>query len=842
MNTTAPHMVPHPKPITKERPIPVELWPDNRGVLKAKIKEWKNTETDWIKFWKLAVRFPLVSIDTETSGLKPFHGSRICGVSAAFYDGEVIQAGYWNFRHQGHPGHQWCRRHDADTSSSTRKKCAEDNFQKWGFKTAPKDCQKCTCPGYAEKAVALSPAAMLGMIPCFDGVIIGGQNFKYDERMFSVEGLRVPERTMDTKLIAHLWDENKRGNHLDGLAKEMGEKKLGDTVKEYMELHSLDVSKTGHAEVPFDVERPYAVADAVIVLKRIQWERDRWEAADDPKLMEIFQVENACTPAVGQMEINGIKMDMEYVRAGIANIEEELAAVSGVIFKEAKKEFDVLSTQQLWEILEARGLKPLATTPNGAPSLGANELEAYARAGDTFVDLILEYRSKYKILNTYLKPFRDEHVDPKGFIHSDFFIDGTVSGRMSSREPNLQNMSRPEAFMASNTLRGATAKMIQSGVDKFVNTGQTKVQIRRCFVPRSKDHSLFFFDYSQMELRVFAEYADEKFILEGLLKDHVDIHELVAREIFPNFPDKDQNPLLYKFFRQLTKQINFGIIYGMGRNKLALQLSVPVDESVRMLKMVQQARIEGLPEGQSACAMEDDEIASLLEDHRVMTNSRQWDGLRSLAKEVQHKVNPHPLVEVLFTENRNLGLLYSAESFLAKYHARFPKIKQFTKGLDKVIKNRGWVFNKYGRRYHLRPDESYIGVNRLVQGTTADQVKVAKWRVHKLLTGTKSCLINQVHDEVQVDLHHGELHLVPLIKEAMEYYPNIGVKMEVDVDYSHTSWAEKTKWTGEEEFAAKLKEIRGQGKDLKGKGQKAKVAKGKQVVREPARRKAAVSR
>lgn len=829
MNTsTMPHMVPHPRPVTKERPIPVELWPDNKGVLKAKVKEWKNTASDWEKFWKLAARFPLVSVDTETSGLRPFHGSRIVGVGAAFYDGKDIQAGYWNFRHQGHLAHPWCSRHDSETKPATRKAC--------------ENCKRGTCPGYVEKAIAFPVAIMADMLPVFQNCIIGGQNFKFDERMFSVEGVPVPRRVVDTKLIAHLWDENKRGNNLDNLAKEIGEKKLGDTVKEYMEEHSLDVSKTGHAEVPYEVERPYGLSDTVIVLKRLQWERERWEAADDPKLMEIFQVENACSPAVGQMEINGIKLDMDYVRAGIVHIEKELGLVQAAIYKESKKEFDVLSTQQLWEVLEARGLKPLATTPNGAPSLGANELEAYARAGDTLVDMILEYRSKHKILNTYLKPFRDEHADPNGFIHSDFFIDGTVSGRMSSREPNLQNMSRPEAFMASNTLRGATAKMIQSGVDKFVNTGQTKVQIRRCFVPRTKDHSMFFFDYSQMELRIFAEYADEKFILDGLLRDHVDIHELVAREIFPNFPDKEVNPLLYKFFRQLTKQINFGIIYGMGRNKLALQLSVPVDESVRLLKMVQQARAEGLPEGRSACVMDDDEIVSYLEDHRVMTASRQWDGLRSLGKEVQHKVDPEPLVAVLFTENRNLGLLYSAESFLAKYHARFPKIKAFTKGLDKVVKNRGWIFNKYGRRYHLRPEESYIGVNRLVQGTTADQVKVAKWRVHRLLQGTKSCLINQVHDEVQADIHHSELHLVPMIREAMEYYPNIGVKMEVDTDYSHTSWAEKKKWTGEEEFMASLGEIRGQEKGSEGKGAKKTVAKGQPVVRVTKGRKAAVPR
>jgi len=145
---------------------------------------------------------------------------------------------------------------------------------------------------------------------------------------------------------------------------------------------------------------------------------------------------------------------------------------------------------------------------------------------------------------------------------------------------------------------------------------------------------------------------------------------------------------------------------------------------------------------------------------------------------------------------------------MVNYHKQFPNIKPFIKGIERALGTRGYIFNKYGRRYHLTTDESYIGINRLVQGTTGDMVKLAQWRVDHLLRGKKTMLLNQVHDELQFDVHHSELYLVPKIHEAMAHFPNLGVKMTVDCDYSHESWASKHKWEGPEEFTKSLKEYR----------------------------------
>src|SRR3990167_7542972 len=240
--------------------IPKELWPDNKGIITARIKEDPNTYNSWVTFWRDCVKAaPMVAIDLETDGLRPFHGSRLIGVAAAYYDKKIIYAGYWNFRHRGHKPHA---------------------------AIAGK------CPGYKELAEILPLKALKHMEPALKQLIIAGQNLKFDCKMWSVDGAPLPDRIIDTMMIAHLWDENKKSYSLDTLAAEIGEKKLGDSIKQFAAAHNIDINATGHAEIPYDLERPYAIADTILVLKRLQWERERWEAAEDPNLMKIFEIEN----------------------------------------------------------------------------------------------------------------------------------------------------------------------------------------------------------------------------------------------------------------------------------------------------------------------------------------------------------------------------------------------------------------------------------------------------------------------------------------------------------------------------------------------------------------------
>lgn len=795
-----------PKIVTDERPVPSELWPDMPGVRSASVVTWKPTVERWREFWKTALRFPIVSTDYETQGLRPFHGNRIVGVAASFYDGKKIQAGYWNFRHVGHPPHSWCYNHEQDMK--VVKALERDEQVKLAkLKAKCVNCNREPCPGYEEEYPQLKVGELAAMHPVFKKCIIGGQNFKFDVKFGAQDDVPVPERVLDSMLIAHLWDENRRYYNLAALGKEIGEEKKGDSVKEHMTEHGLTADGHGHEQVPCSIEAPYAVEDTVIVLRRLQFERERWVAAADPKLMEVFQIENAMTPVFAKMEMAGMKLDIPFIREGIAQLEAEMEDLRDGIFKEAGREFDILSLDQLWLVLEKRGLKPIKLTPKDhKPSLTDFDLGQYK---DALCELVKAYRARSKMHGTYFKPFLETHADPDGFLHSDFFIHGTVSGRASCREPNLQNITRFEKF-GTRTRTGSIAQAIRQGVGKKEEEEYPHLEVRRCFIPRSRDHSLFFFDYGQMELRVFAEYAEEQFLIKALA-DGEDIHAATAMKVFPNFPKKEDDEKLYGYFRQLAKQISFGIIYGMGVNKLSVQLDVPVDEAVRSIMMVQAAAAEGF-DIKVATTYTLEQLPKILEDHAVMTASRQWAGLGALGKAVSMKINPEPLEEFLFGDPerkaKHQKLISSARTFLNNYHKQFPKIKQFTKGIEGALSKRGYIRNKYGRRYHLPTDQAYVGTNRLVQGSSADMVKVAQWRIDRLLAGKKSILINQVHDEVQVDVHHSELDMVEKIRECMMHYPFLNVRMEVDVDYSHTSWADKHEWEGPDEFRKSLEALR----------------------------------
>ncbi len=145
-----------PKSVSEVRPIPTEIWPNLAGVEKAKVITLSPTLAEWRRFWKEAVRFPLVSVDTETDGLYPFHGNQIVGVSAAFFNGKEIIAGYWNFRHRGHGPHKWCQmEHAKNPKSPARKKCPKCKL----------DDKTGGCKGYKEKQKPLPQSAFADMIP-----------------------------------------------------------------------------------------------------------------------------------------------------------------------------------------------------------------------------------------------------------------------------------------------------------------------------------------------------------------------------------------------------------------------------------------------------------------------------------------------------------------------------------------------------------------------------------------------------------------------------------------------------------------------------------------------------
>ncbi len=258
-------------------------------------------------------------------------------------------------------------------------------------------------------------------------------------------------------------------------------------------------------------------------------------------LARVFEeIEKPLIPVVERMNERGVKIDTKYLAKLSAEYHKELNALEKAIWGMAGIEFNVNSPKQLGELLFVKmGLKPARhkKTTGGALSTRESELEKM-RDLHPIIGEVLEYREFQKLLSTYIDPL-PESVDAHGRLHATFVQAGTTTGRMSSQNPNLQNIP-------IQTARGR--------------------RIRNAFVA-AEGFALLSFDYSQIELRVAAILSGDPKLVEIFQKGE-DVHTAVAAEVFAVATEK-----VTKEMRRQAKVINFGILYGMGVNSLRSTLS-----------------------------------------------------------------------------------------------------------------------------------------------------------------------------------------------------------------------------------------------------------------------------
>ncbi len=260
----------------------------------------------------------------------------------------------------------------------------------------------------------------------------------------------------------------------------------------------------------------------------------------------LNDIELPLIPIVDQMEVHGIGVDRTYLATLSKEYHTELDAIQKKIWKEAGTEFNINSPKQLGEILfdtmhlTAKGLKK---TAGGARSTRESELEKM-RDSHPIIGLILEYRELQKLLSTYIDTI-PSLIGTDERLHAQFIQAGTTTGRMSSQNPNLQNIP------------------IKTDLGR---------RIRNAFIA-SKGYSLVSFDYSQIELRVAAFLSQDKKLID-IFRSGGDIHTAVASEVFGVPPEK-----VDKEMRRRAKVINFGIIYGMGVNALRQNLGTDRKEA-----------------------------------------------------------------------------------------------------------------------------------------------------------------------------------------------------------------------------------------------------------------------
>ncbi|MDJ0806178.1 MAG: DNA polymerase I [Gammaproteobacteria bacterium] len=363
-----------------------------------------------------------------------------------------------------------------------------------------------------------------------------GQNLKYDMSVLANYGIELQGVTFDTMLESYVLDSTATRHDMDSLAK----KYLNhDTI------HFEDIAGKGKKQLTFnqiDLEQagPYAAEDADITLRLHQtlWGR----LASEESLSNLLtDLEVRLVPVLSRMERNGVLIDTEMLNQQSRELAQGMHDVEQKAYEIAGHNFNLGSPKQIGEIFfNELKLPVVAKTPKGAPSTAESVLMELAEQGHELPALILEHRSLSKLKSTYTDKL-PEMIDPgTGRVHTSYHQAVAATGRLSSSDPNLQNIpARTEAGR----------------------------RIRQAFIPEP-GWKMVAADYSQIELRIMAHLSGDQGLLSAFAEGK-DIHQATAAEVFGETLDQvtaDQ--------RRSAKAINFGLIYGMSAFGLAKQLGI----------------------------------------------------------------------------------------------------------------------------------------------------------------------------------------------------------------------------------------------------------------------------
>lgn len=562
---------------------------------------------------------PILAVDTETTGLRPFHNDELFSIIVS----SPIRDYYFNFN--------------------------------W----------------YSELGVAayqLSDKAMLK--PLFDEPRLWVlQNAKFDLHFLNKAGLLPRGQYYDTQVAGRVLFNIHESYSLDAMSeRELGERK-DDAVMRWLEENKCYqmVPVPGRKkqnknyffnQVPFDIISKYGLKDARLTLRLFDKQTDptRPHHVTDKRVLEN---EMQLIETLFHMEQVGVRLDQDYCRLASGhehqNIERALAK-----WKVEMGQDLVDSGEYLKPIFEKLGFY-IPLTEKGEPNVDYYVIQGIDHP---LARILEEYRDAEKRYVTLMGLLYA--ADDSGVVHTNFKQSGTVTGRMSSMEPNLQNLASED---------------------------DSAFPIRRAFVPRPG----FFFvsiDYKQMEFRLLLEYAKEMELIEKIKAGH-DPHQATAE--------------LTGLSRKAAKTLNFGLIYGMGVAKLAKAIGVTDAE---------------------------------------------------------------------------------AKEFKRKYFDALPGVQRFLWEAQARQAKRGQSWNWMGRRFQLKERRfAYRSPNSIIQGGCADICKVAMNRIHRELSGVKSRMILQVHDEILFEVALDEIHIIPRVKHIMETaYSHSYIPLTCSVSYSLKSF------------------------------------------------------
>tara|TARA_B100000609_G_scaffold199482_1_gene203299 strand:+ start:4400 stop:7117 length:2718 start_codon:yes stop_codon:yes gene_type:complete len=367
-----------------------------------------------------------------------------------------------------------------------------------------------------------------------------GQNVKFDSLILLRNGIKVAGIKFDTMIAAHLLKPELRSFKLENLSLEY----LDYAMVPIEDLIGKGKDQISMAEVDIDKISFYASEDADIALQLTYIFEKK---LDDENLSKFFnEIEIPLLPVLTEMEFNGMYIDSALLKTMSIKIGKKLDGLIKDIYQESGFEFNINSTQQLAKILfDIKGLPEIKKRST------AEDVLERLKGQHLLPELVLEYRKLNKLKNTYIDALPELKLPSTGRIHSTFNQTITATGRLSSSNPNFQNIP--------------------------IKTEEGR-EIRKAFKSNNRDWVIFSADYSQIELRIMAHLSQDTSLVDAF-NNGDDIHSRTAADVY-NVSISDVQPSM----RRTAKIVNFGLLYGAGPFRMSQELGIPQKEAKALIE------------------------------------------------------------------------------------------------------------------------------------------------------------------------------------------------------------------------------------------------------------------
>ena len=377
-------------------------------------------------------------------------------------------------------------------------------------------------------------------------IIKVGQHIKYDKNVLANYGITLNGIGFDTMLESYVLNSTAQRHDMDSLALAY----LGHKTIHFEEIAGKGAKQLTFNQIPLDEAGPYAAEDADITLRlhQVIWEKLK-VIPELKRLLIDVEVPLACV--LSRMEQEGVLIDSQKLRQQSQDLATRIAELEKEVHEEAGEPFNLGSTKQLQHILfDKMSLPVIKKTPKGAPSTSEDVLQELA-LDYSLPQKIMEYRGLTKLKNTYTDKLPKMINHRTGRVHTSYHQAVTATGRLSSTDPNLQNIP----------IRNEEGR-----------------RVRQAFIPR-KGNKIVAADYSQIELRIMAHLSGDKGLLDAFAHGK-DIHKATAAEVFGVALEEVTTEQ-----RRSAKAINFGLIYGMSAFGLSKQLNIPRNEAQKYMDL-----------------------------------------------------------------------------------------------------------------------------------------------------------------------------------------------------------------------------------------------------------------